>query len=331
MSATEGDSPRLYTIGHSGYTFEQFLGLLKVNGIEVLADARSCASPKDGPHFDCRMLGSIIAPFGIKYVSLQELDQRPEGDEFYGADGELLLSRLAEAPVFLHGVASLESCAREARTALLRRSESPFRCSRQIKIVQRILASHGIAIHHVRADGSVETEELRKKVKGQPSTEADTAETASNQGAGRQIRVYSIGFTQRTAEAFFDVLKCQGIRCLLDIRLNNWSQFAGFTKHCDLPYFLKQICKAEYRHELLLAPSRELLNAYKKDKIGWPEYERRFFALMAERRVEDVLTPDIFAIPTVLLCYEPTAERCHRRLVLDYLQDKWGCLNIVHL
>jgi len=145
------------------------------------------------------------------------------------------------------------------------------------------------------------------------------------------VEVYSIGFTQKTAEQFFSILKNTGIRRLLDVRLNNVSQLAGFSKRDDLQYFLRELCGAEYRHEPLLAPTQEMLDAYKKHKGSWEEYERRFLALMAERKIEDSLEKSSLVAPTVLLCSEPTAEHCHRRLVLEYLQQKWSTLTIHHL
>ena len=145
------------------------------------------------------------------------------------------------------------------------------------------------------------------------------------------MEVYSIGFTQKTAEQFFGILKQAGIRRLLDVRLNNVSQLAGFSKREDLQFFLKEICGAEYQHEPLLAPTQEMLDGYKKRKGSWPEYEDRFLSLMAERSIEEKLDRSLFSIPTVLLCSEPTAEHCHRRLVLEYLGGKWGNLEIKHL
>ena len=145
------------------------------------------------------------------------------------------------------------------------------------------------------------------------------------------MEVYTIGFTRKTAAEFFDALRAAGVRRLIDVRLNNSSQLAGFTKRVDLPYFLREICQAEYRHEPLLAPTKEILDTYKKRQGSWPEYERRFLALMAERAVEQRFSRDLFAVPSALLCSEPTADRCHRRLVLDYLQERWGDLAAVHL
>lgn len=137
------------------------------------------------------------------------------------------------------------------------------------------------------------------------------------------MEIYTIGFTKRTAEQFFEPLKSAGIRRLLDIRLNNTSQLAGFTKGGDLPYFLRTICGADYQHEPLLAPTAGILRAYKQDG-DWERYEREFLALLAQRRVEAVVSRDLFAVPTVLLCSEPTSERCHRRLVVEYLRLSWG-------
>jgi uncharacterized protein (DUF488 family) len=145
------------------------------------------------------------------------------------------------------------------------------------------------------------------------------------------MEICSIGFTQKTAEQFFTLLRQAGIRQLLDVRLNNVSQLAGFTKREDLRFFLKEICGADYRHEPLLAPTQEMLDEYKKSKGPWPEYETKFLSLMAHRNIEDRLDRAWFSARTALLCSEPTAEHCHRRLVLEYLRDKWGDLTITHL
>lgn len=145
------------------------------------------------------------------------------------------------------------------------------------------------------------------------------------------MEVYTIGFTQRTARQFFETLKTSGARRLLDVRLNNVSQLAGFAKRDDLTYFLQTILGMEYRHEVLLAPTQQMLDAYKKQRGDWRDYERLFLALMAERKIEAVLDRSLFETPTVLLCSERTSEHCHRRLVLEYLQGKWGGLEIIDL
>jgi len=145
------------------------------------------------------------------------------------------------------------------------------------------------------------------------------------------VEIYTIGFTKRTAASFFGALKAAGVKQLIDVRLNNSSQLAGFTKRDDLAYFLRAICAAEYCHEPLLAPTQEMLDAYKKSKGSWEEYARQFLALIAAREVERHIQRALFAVPTVLLCSEATPERCHRRLVAEYLRDRWGAVEIIHL
>ena len=145
------------------------------------------------------------------------------------------------------------------------------------------------------------------------------------------MEIYSIGFTQRSAEDFFNTLKKAGIRRLLDVRLNNTSQLAAFAKRDDLSYFLQAICDAEYQHEPLLAPTQEMLDPYKKQKGDWDVYEREFVVLMRDRQIETKLNRAMFAEPTVLLCSEFAPTHCHRRLVLEYLAENWGDLTIVHL
>jgi uncharacterized protein (DUF488 family) len=125
-------------------------------------------------------------------------------------------------------------------------------------------------------------------------------------------------------------LKDAGIERLVDVRLNNASRLAGFARRADLPFFLERLCGSEYLHEPRLAPTREILDAYRKGG-GWPDYERAFLDLLRERRVEETLDRDLFEIPTVLLCSEASAEHCHRRLVLEYLNREWKDIRAVHL
>jgi hypothetical protein len=115
------------------------------------------------------------------------------------------------------------------------------------------------------------------------------------------------------------------------VRLNNVSQLAGFTKRDDLAFFLREVCNADYIHEPLLAPTQEMLDAYKKAKGSWQDYEKKFLDLMSERKIEEKVDRSLFAVPSVLLCSEPTPENCHRRLVVEYLQEKWGDLHCTHL
>jgi uncharacterized protein (DUF488 family) len=145
------------------------------------------------------------------------------------------------------------------------------------------------------------------------------------------VEINTIGFTKKSAGEFFGTLKDAGIKRLIDVRLNNSSQLAGFTKRDDLAYFLRAICGADYVHELQLAPEQDLLDEYRKRKGSWEEYERHFLDLIAARRVEQVLDRGLFDGPTVLLCSEASADHCHRRLVAEYLQAHWVDITIRHL
>jgi len=145
------------------------------------------------------------------------------------------------------------------------------------------------------------------------------------------VEIYTIGFTKKSAKQFFDILKGTGIKRLIDIRLNNSSQLAGFAKQDDLAFFLKEICGAEYTHVPMLSPTKEIMDGYKKKKIAWEEYERRFKSLLDGRRAAELLDKGLFDIPAVLLCSEAKPDRCHRRLVAEYLKEKWGDVTITHL
>ncbi len=144
------------------------------------------------------------------------------------------------------------------------------------------------------------------------------------------MKVFTIGFTKTSAESFFSRLQNAGVRKVLDVRLNNVSQLAGFAKKEDLRYFLKAIGGIDYVHEPKLAPTQEMLNAYKKDGVDWGDYERRFLALMAERRIEEIM-PRSSLEGACLLCSEDKPKQCHRRLVVEYLQRKWGDIEVAHL
>lgn len=144
------------------------------------------------------------------------------------------------------------------------------------------------------------------------------------------MKVFTIGFTKKNAEQFFTRLRQPRLARVVDIRLNNVSQLAGFTKKDDLRFFLREICKLDYVHLPELAPSQEILDEFKKEKVDWAVYERRFLDLMARRQVESRVSRDVID-GGCLLCSEPTPSECHRRLVAEYLRSKWGDLVIQHL
>src|SRR5260370_5866628 len=143
--------------------------------------------------------------------------------------------------------------------------------------------------------------------------------------------VYTIGFTKKSAREFFERLRRAGVKKLVDVRLNNRSQLAGFTKKEDLQYFSQAICGASYHHMPDLAPTQTLLEAFKKRGGTWDDYERGFGELMNERETVELLERAFFQEPACLLCSEDKPEHCHRRLVAEAMQKRWPDLQIVHL
>ncbi len=145
-----------------------------------------------------------------------------------------------------------------------------------------------------------------------------------------EIELFTIGFTRKTAREFFTSLKDAGVRRVVDVRLNNNSQLAGFSKKEDLAYFLREIGGIEYVHLPELAPTQDILDAYKKHKGDWGIYEKQFLELMARRQVEKTIRPDLLD-HGCLLCSEHLPHQCHRRLVAEYLNAKWGGIKTKHL
>lgn len=142
--------------------------------------------------------------------------------------------------------------------------------------------------------------------------------------------LFTIGFTKKSAEEFFSTLREAGVRTVIDTRLNNRSQLAGFAKQQDLEYFLREISGINYDHDLQLAPTPEILTPYRNGTMPWEEYQREFNALLADRAPANDSTQQRFD-RACLLCSEHTAEFCHRRLVAEYLQQHWPSMTIRHL
>lgn len=142
--------------------------------------------------------------------------------------------------------------------------------------------------------------------------------------------LFTIGFTKSSAAHFFGRLQQAGVRRLIDVRLNNTSTLAGFTKRDDLEYFLS-LHGIAYLHEPRLAPEPDMLKAIQSKAIIWDDYEAQYLALIVKRDVAEVLDRTLFAGPTALLCSEATAEHCHRRVLAEHLRERWSDLELVHL
>lgn len=144
------------------------------------------------------------------------------------------------------------------------------------------------------------------------------------------MRLYTIGFTKKSASIFFEILKNKRVITLIDIRLNNKSQLAGFTKEEDLKYFLEKIAAIKYVHVPAFVPSEEILNGYREKKLSWPDYEKAYISLIESRDVLKGFDISLFD-DGCLLCSEPTPEKCHRRLLAEYISRKMPNIEIIHL
>lgn len=145
------------------------------------------------------------------------------------------------------------------------------------------------------------------------------------------MKIYTIGFTQKKADQFFGFLRANDVKTLIDVRLNNVSQLSGFAKRDDLKFFLKELCNIKYEHAPELAPTKDILNAYKKKEISWDIYEDKFLNLMARRNIEKSIIPELID-SGCLLCSEHKPHFCHRRLVIEYLNEHSNLnLTVKHL
>ncbi len=143
-------------------------------------------------------------------------------------------------------------------------------------------------------------------------------------------KLMTIGFTESSAETFFTKLRESGVKRVVDVRLRNTSQLAGFAKSDDLKYFLKAICGIDYVHRPDLAPTPELLNGYKKKEISWDTYEDRYLKLAAERGMDEAMRGEL-RDGDCLLCSERMPSCCHRRLLAEFLENRIGGMEVCHL
>lgn len=145
-----------------------------------------------------------------------------------------------------------------------------------------------------------------------------------------QMKIYTIGFTRKSARRFFDLLKQSGARRVIDVRIKNGSQLAGFAKKDDLSYFLGESCGMDCVHMPEMAPTKEMLDDYRKRRCDWKVYENRFIALMRERNIEEAIPKEILS-DSRQLCSEDSPDRCHRRCVAEYLKRYWASIEIARL
>jgi len=144
------------------------------------------------------------------------------------------------------------------------------------------------------------------------------------------IKLFTIGFTGKPAEKFFNLLTNAGVKKIVDTRINNVSQLSGFAKGSDLKFFAKEIGDMSYEHNIDFAPTKELLSKYRDKKMSWPEYETAYLNLLDMRHVAQKTNVEKLH-ENCLLCSEHTPEKCHRRLLAEYLKHVKNDVEIIHL
>lgn len=325
----------IYTIGHSNAPAARVVALLRAQKIDVLVDVRSIPASSHAPQFGQRAFARTLAEAGIRYHYMGRwLGGRPRDPACY-KDGILPrgkanylqrvdYARVAAQPWYRRAARDLAHIARERRTAIMCSEEDPRRCHR-LHLIAQTLTTHGIAVYHIRHRGPLEVglfdvAYLYEGV-GDPLLDAGVA----------TMRLYTIGFTKKSAAQFFSLLDAHGVGRLVDIRLRPDGQLAGFTKRDDLAYFLPNLIRCEYIHMPSLAPTKEILSAYRKDG-DWGVYVERFEALMDRRNVPFSLDRAFYEEKACcLLCSEATPEQCHRRLVAERIARSWADTEVIHL
>ena len=305
---------------------------------------------------------AALSDAGIAYVFLgKELGARSDNPDCYW-EGKVQYDRLAQEPIFAEGISRVMEGMERYRIALTCAEKDPLDCHRAL-LVARKLFETGVTISHIHTDGSLESHQAmesrllaacklpegdlftsragvrRRRLSHSrragrlPGKSRGTNRVVSRGAASRggwPMKLFTIGFTKKSAEQFFTRLKQPGLVRLVDARLNNVSQLAGFTKKHDLQFFLREICHIDYVHRTELAPTQDILDAYKKNGGDWSVYEKQFWPSWphAASRIRSIR---ICIAGGCLLCSEPTPEHCHRRLVAEYFREKWGDVEIVHL
>jgi len=354
----------IYTIGHSNHTLEEFIDLLQENKITALVDVRSMPYSKVFSHFNREQLKDTLSYKNIKYLFMgQELGGRPSGAEYYN-EGTVDYEKVAGSQEFRNGIDRLLKGKMDYTIALLCSEKDPLNCHRML-LVSKELVKLGVPVKHILFDGKIETNQeteerllkatnINQTLFNSDSEENEmieeaykkrSSEVAYNKPANKvekvlvkeddnkynkPITLYTIGFTKKTAEQFFETLRKNEVKKLIDTRLNNTSQMAGFTKKGDLKYFLRAILNIDYVHKPELAPTNDILKAYQRKEITWEEYEVKYLNLISARGVENLLSPEDID-KSCLLCSEHKPDHCHRRLLAEYLKSKWGNLIIKHL
>ncbi|MHB8646211.1 MAG: DUF488 domain-containing protein, partial [Thermomicrobiales bacterium] len=308
---------------------------LRAQEIDVLVDVRSIPASSHAPQFTQRLFRRTLAEAGVRYLFMGEwLGGRPRDPECYkdgilphGKTNYLTIvdyTKVAARPRYQQAVRDLIHIGRTQRTAIMCSEEDPRRCHR-LHLIARTLTASGIAVYHIRHRGPLEVG-LFDVASVYEGTDVPLADPGA-----MPMKLYTVGFTKKSAEQFFSVLRENGVQRLVDIRLRPNGQLAGFTKRDDLAYFLPNLINCEYHHMSSLAPTKDILSTYRKDG-DWMRYVQRFETLMDQRNVPFALDRAFFEEKACcLLCSEATPNQCHRRLVAERIARSWADTVVIHL
>ena len=311
---------QIFTIGHSNHTWETFSPLLLANEIELLVDVRSNPVSRFAPFANHRTLPGLLESIGVDYEFMGgTLGGKPADKSMYDLRGKPDYRRMRASDVFQDAIQQLAGMASRRQTVILCSEEDPSQCHRLL-LMGMPLEELGCSLRHVRGDGQVQTTEQLPKGTRYKKERQYPLLIDGEQSGPKDTNIYTIGFTGKTAEEFFDLLNSTDAKYLVDTRLNNTTQLAGFTKRRDLSYFTEQLTDMSYMEMPILAPEKEMFTEYRKGG-DWEHYESLYIRLLGERGVTDSIDHKIFESGVVLLCSERTPEKCHRRLAAEYLQS----------
>lgn len=358
LMATGSETKYVYTIGHSNRPLNGFVESLKKYNIDLLVDVRSYPYSQYNPHFNRHDFAEALSDNGIKYLFLGEyLGGRPKDPTCYKG-GEIPKSKVnyleavdycevAKREWYNEGIKVLLNDINSNQIVIMCSEEDPYRCHRH-HLIANTLLDKGILIKHIRRNNDLDKifpkfypnknqllQQLRLSDMNDNGTPFQQNEKNINRnGDGfedKKTRIYTIGFTQKSANKFFELLKENRIQVLLDVRLKPSGQLAGFAKKEDLRYFLSQLVNCGYQHSLALAPTEQILSEYKTDK-NWLNYVKKFESLMDKRDIPNSLDRHLFDDKICcLLCSEAMPDKCHRKLVADRLARTWQNIEIIHL
>lgn len=316
----------IFTIGHSNHTWETFSQLLTSNDVELLVDVRSNPVSRFAPFANYRTLPNLLESASIDYEFMGgSLGGKPSDKAMYDSKGKPDYHKIRSLDEFQDAINQLAGMASRRRTAILCSEEDPSRCHRLL-LLEPSLVENGCEQLHIRGSGEI-----------QSTGQLSLGKSYERQLQGTlgiwdsDVKIYTIGFTGKTAAEFFELLNSTDARHLVDTRLNNTSQLAGFTKKRDLEYFTSELTDMSYTEMLMLAPESDMFKQYRNEG-NWELYESQYIQLLDKRGVINDLDLGFFGEGVVLLCSERTPDNCHRRLAAEYIKaNALSEADILHL